>query len=72
MKSKVFKSPRVIFELENVSSVMLFQTHLVIKLLGHQEYVMENSEDMANFMLWYDIYLEEKYSVEEVGEESVL
>ena len=68
MKSKVFKSPRMIFEFESVSAVIIFEDKLIVKLFGNHEHAIDNAEDMANFLIWYNIYLEDKH-VEEVKEE---
>ena len=71
-KNKFFKYSGGMFEFENVSGVKANGLELVILLFGDHELVINSSEEMSSFYIWYEIFLQEKYEAEieeEVEEE---
>lgn len=66
-KSKFFSSKEGMFEFENVSAVLPLEGELLVMLFGDCEISLKDATNQANFLLWYEIYLEEKYA-EEVEE----
>jgi len=65
MKSKVFNGSSIKFELENVVAVLKEELNLRIYLFGGFTYLITDPIEMSDFNIWYDLFLEEKYSVDE-------
>lgn len=63
-RNKFFKYSGGMFEFENISGVKDNGLELVILLFGDHELVISSSEEMAQFNIWYEIYLQEKFEVE--------
>ena len=65
-KSKVFIGSLVTLEFENVCAVYQTNDHcLDILLFGNHSISMTIPEEIANFKLWYGIYLEDKFGSED-------
>jgi hypothetical protein len=66
MKTTVFISKEITFEFENVVAVLKVNLCLEIWLFGGFKYLISDAEEISNFSIWYDIYLQNKISTEEI------
>ena len=66
MKTTVFVGKEITFEFENVVAVLKIDMCLEVWLFGGFKYKIEDAEEISTFQIWYEIYLQNKSSIDEI------
>jgi len=71
VKSRVFKTETMCIEFENIVAWVhtSFTDPLSIYTFGTFIFTIDNAEDIADFKVWYQIYLDDKYTDQPTAED---